>query len=173
MKKTSKMTQPLPAAPVIPTAQAPEAPHEPQALPAPVPPQAVALPPPEGPQMQDVAAEEEQASPAQDESSDSSASGEWMEPEDPHPLEKRVHRLSPNYDPAEDLPKTYEHRQKKTRRMMEETPVSAAAHSEEHEAQTTTCLSESEPEPRQKKGHKNKIPTKVRVVEEINRDGVP
>ena len=56
---------------------------------------------------------------------------------------------------------------------MEETPGSAAAHSEEHEAQTTTGPSESKPEPRQKKGCKNKIPTKVRVVEEINRDGVP
>src|SRR5436190_24274089 len=48
----------------------------------------------------------------------------------------------------------------------------AAAHIEEHEAQTTTGPSESKLEPQQKKGHKNKIPTKVRVVEEINRDGV-
>ena len=56
---------------------------------------------------------------------------------------------------------------------MEETPGSAAAHSEEHEAQTTTGPSESEPEPRQKKGRKNKLLTKVRVVEDINRYGVP
>src|SRR6266540_712706 len=56
---------------------------------------------------------------------------------------------------------------------MEKTPGSAAAHNKEHEAQTTTGPSESELEPRQKKGHKNKMPTKVRVVEEINRDGVP
>ena len=83
------MTQPLAIAPVLPAAQAREEPmDEPQALPAPVPPQTVSLLAPEGPQMQDVAAEEEQASPAQDESSDSSASGEWVEPEDPHPPEK-------------------------------------------------------------------------------------
>src|SRR5436190_17629956 len=123
--------------------------------------------------MQDIATEEEQPSPAQDEASASSASGEWKEPEDPHPPEKRIRRSSPDYDPAEDLPKTYERRRKKTRRMMEETPGSAAAHSEEHEAQTTTGPSESEPEPRQKKGRKNKMPTKVRVVEEINPAGVP
>src|SRR6266508_4443089 len=102
MKKTLKMMQPLPAAPVILTPQAPEAPQQPQARPAPVPPQTVALPPPEGPQMQDVAVEEEQASPAQDESSDSSASGEWVEPKDPHPPEKRARRSSPDYDPAEE-----------------------------------------------------------------------
>ena len=90
MKKTSKTTQPLSAAPVIPTAQALEAPHEPQALPTPVPPQTLALLPPEGPQMQVIAAEEEQAPPAQDESSGSSASEPWEEPEDPHPPEKRV-----------------------------------------------------------------------------------
>src|SRR5438128_10613366 len=102
MKKTSKMTQPLPTAPVLP---APEAPHEPQALPAPVPPQTVALPPLEGPQMQDIVVEEEQASSVQDESCNSSASRPWVEPEDPHPLKKRDRRLSPDYDPVEDLPK--------------------------------------------------------------------
>src|SRR5438105_2520274 len=118
MKKTSKTTQPLPAALVIPTAQAPEVPHEPQALPSPVPPQTIALPPPEGPQMQDVAAEEEQASLAQDESSDSSASGEWVELEDPHPPEKRARRLSPDYDPAEERPKAYKCQRKKTYRVM-------------------------------------------------------
>src|SRR6266540_7484230 len=123
--------------------------------------------------MQDVAAEEEQPSLAQDEPSDSSASGEWKEPEDPHPPEKRVRTSSPDYDPAEDVPKTYEHRRKRTHRVIEETPVSAAAHSEEHEAQTTMGPFESEPEPRQKKGRKNKMPTKVRVVEEINLNGVP
>src|SRR5438128_2836545 len=119
-----------------------EAPHEPQALPALVPPQILALPPPEGPQMQDVAAEEEQALLAQDESSGSSASEPWEEPEDPHPPEKRVHRSSPDYDPTEDLPKTYERRRKKTRRMTEDTLVSAAAHNEEHKAQTITGPSE-------------------------------
>ena len=75
MKNTSKTTQAPEAPQVIPTAQAPEAPqviptaqapHEPQALPA---------PPIEGPQMEDVVAEEEQASPAQDESSGSSTPG--------------------------------------------------------------------------------------------------
>ena len=160
MENTSKTTQP----PVLPTSPV---------LLAPVPPQTDAIPPLEGLQMQDVAAEEEQPSPAQVESSDSSASKEWNEPEDPHPPEKRVRRSSPDYDPAEDRPKTYQHRRKKTRRMMEETPESAATHSEEHEAQTTTDPSESEPEPQQKKGHKNKMPTKVRVVEEINPAGVP
>src|SRR6266540_6069872 len=116
MENTWKMTQPIPAAPVLVAAQArEELMDKPQALPAPVPPQAVALPPPEGPQMQDVAAEEEQASLAQDESSDSSASGEWVEPEDPHPPGKRARRLSPDYDPAEELPKTYERQRKKTR----------------------------------------------------------
>src|SRR6266511_5565832 len=56
---------------------------------------------------------------------------------------------------------------------MEETSIPAAAHSEEHEVHTTTGPSESEPEPREKKGHKNKIPTKVKVVEEVNANGVP
>src|SRR5438105_9403081 len=121
MKMTLKMTQPLPAALVISTTQARD---EPMEVPAPEAPH-VALPSPEGPQMQDVAVEEEQASLAQDESSGSSASEQWVEPEDPHPLEKRVRRSSP--DPAEDLPKTYECRRKKIRRVMEETPVSAAA----------------------------------------------
>ena len=97
------MTQPpvLPTTPVLPTAPV---------LPAPVPPQTDAIPPPEGPRMQDIAAEEEQPSPAQEESSDSSASGEWDEPEDPHPPEKRVRRSSPDYDPAKERPKTYERR---------------------------------------------------------------
>ena len=117
MENTSKSTQPsvhpvapvLPAAPVLRAAQARDEPmDEPQALPAPVPPQTNVVPPPEGPQMQDIAAEKEQPSPTQDESSDSSASGEWDEPEDPHPPEKRVRRSSPNYDPAEEQPKTYE-----------------------------------------------------------------
>src|SRR6266540_6445250 len=97
------MTQPLPATPVLPVAQAREEPmDEPQALLAPVPPQTDVVPPPEGPQMQDVAAEEEQPSPGQDESSDSSVSGEWKEPEDPHPPEKRVRRSSPDYDPTKE-----------------------------------------------------------------------
>ena len=78
---------------------------EPQALPAPMPPETDVVPPSEGPQMQDVAAEEEQALPAQDESSVSSVSEPWEEPEDPHPLEKRVRSSSPEYDPAEELPK--------------------------------------------------------------------
>ena len=143
MKKTSKMTQPLPPPPVIPTPQAPEAPQE-----------------LEPPQMQDVAAEEEQ-----DESSDSSATpGEWVEPEDPHPPEKRPRRSSPDYDPAEELPKTYQRRRKRTRRVVSTGPS---------ESQPSMGPSESEPEPRQKKGCKNKMPTKVRVVGEINRDGVP
>src|SRR5438105_701781 len=108
MKKTSKTTQPLPAAPVIPTAQVPEAPHEPQDLPAPVPPQTVAIPPTEGPQMQDVVAEEEQASPAQDELSDSPVPREWEESENPHPPEKRARMSSPDYNLAEERSKTYE-----------------------------------------------------------------
>ena len=91
------MTQP----PVLPTAPV---------LPEPVPPQTDAIPPPEGPRMQDVAAEEEQPSPAQAESSDSSASREWNEPEDPYPPEKRVHTSSPDYDSTEDRPKTYQRR---------------------------------------------------------------
>src|SRR6266540_7200202 len=118
MENTSKTTQP----PVLPTAPV---------FPAPVPPQTDAIPPPEGPRMQDVAAEEEQPSLAQAESSDSSASGEWNESKDPHPPEKRVRTSSPDYDPAKDVPKIYERRRKRTRRVMEETPVSAAAHSEE------------------------------------------
>ena len=77
MENTSKTTQP----PVLPIAPV---------LPAPVPPQTDVVPPPEGPLMQDVAAEGEQPSPAQAKSSDSSTSGEWNEPEDPHPPEKRV-----------------------------------------------------------------------------------
>ena len=89
MENTSKIMEHLVAAPVLPAAQPREEPmDEPHALPAPVPPQMVALPPPEGPQMQDVAAEEEQPSPAQAESFDSSASREWNELKDPHPPEK-------------------------------------------------------------------------------------
>ena len=56
---------------------------------------------------------------------------------------------------------------------MEDTPVSAPAHSEQHEAQTTTGPSESEMEPQQKEGRRNKIPIKVKVVEEVNENGVP
>src|SRR5437773_7452626 len=56
---------------------------------------------------------------------------------------------------------------------MEETPVSVVAHNKEHEAQTTTGPSESETEPQQKKGRRNKMPTKVEVVEEVNANGVP
>src|SRR6266508_6210510 len=160
------------------TTQAPEAPHEPQALPAPVPPQMVAVPPTEGPQMEDVVAEEEQASPAQDEpedpnpdeSSDSSAPGEWHEPEDPHPPEKRPRRSSPDYDPAEERSKTYVRQRKKTRRVMDS---SVAPHSESQEAPTTTGPSEYETEPQQKEGRRNKMPTKVQVVEEVNASGVP
>src|SRR6266542_2775936 len=102
MENTKKMMQPQ------------EAPQEPQPLPAPVPPQTVPVPPTEGPQMQDVQAQAEQALPAQDEpegphpdeSSDSSAPGEWEELKDPHPPEKRPRRLSLDYDPAEERPKT-------------------------------------------------------------------
>jgi len=97
MENTLKTTQP----PVLSIALV---------LPAPVPPQTDAIPPSEGPRMQDVAAEEEQPSPAQAESSDSSASGEWNESEDPHPPEKRVHRSSPDYNPVEERSKTYERR---------------------------------------------------------------
>src|SRR5438105_2481770 len=106
MKKTLKNDATLPAAQArqepmeVP---APEAPHEPQALPTPVPPQTLALPPLEGPQMKNVAAEEEQAPPAQDESSGSSASEPWEEQEDPHPLEKRVRSSSLSTIP----PKSY------------------------------------------------------------------
>ena len=84
-----------------------EAPHEEQGLPAPEALQTQSLPPPEGPHMQDVVAEEEQAPPAQDESSGSSSSDRWEEPEDEDRVhvEKRVHILSPEYDPAEELPK--------------------------------------------------------------------
>src|SRR5438132_13311087 len=56
---------------------------------------------------------------------------------------------------------------------MEETSVSAATHNEEHEAQTTTGPSESETEPQEKEGCRNKMPTKVKVVEEVNENGVP
>ena len=87
---------------------APEAPDEEQGLPAPEALQMQSLLPPEGPQMQDVAAQEEEGHAAKDEASGSSASGSWHEPEDPHPPEKRIRRSSPDYDPAEELPNTYE-----------------------------------------------------------------
>src|SRR6266540_4105860 len=120
MENTSKMTQAPEAPQVIPTAQAPEAPQviptaqapeapqviptaqapkAPQVIPtaqAPQEPQALPAPPTEGLQMEDVVAEEEQASPVQDESSGSSAPGQWEEPEDPHPPEKRPRRSSPD-----------------------------------------------------------------------------
>ena len=152
MKNTSKTTQAPEAPQVIPTAQAPQ---EPQALPA---------PPTEGPQMEDVVAEEEQALPAQDESSGSSAPRQWEEPEDPHPPEKRPRRSSPDDDPTEEVPKTYQCRRKRTRRVVSTGPS---------ESQPSTGPSESEPEPQQKKGRKNKMPTKVQVVEEVNANGVP
>ena len=56
---------------------------------------------------------------------------------------------------------------------MEDTPVSAAAQSKEHEAQTTTGPSEFETEPQEKEGRRNKMPIKVQVVEEVNENGVP
>src|SRR6266498_4582613 len=96
---------------------APEAPHEEQGLPAPEALQMQSLLPPEGPQMQDVAAEEEEGHAAEDEASGSSALGLWVDPEDPHPPEKRIRRSSPDYDPAKELPKRYEHRHKRTRRV--------------------------------------------------------
>src|SRR6266542_2740004 len=182
MKNTSKTTQAPEAPQVIPTAQAPEAPQviptaqapeAPQVIPtaqAPQAPQALPAPPTEGPQMEDVVAEEEQALPAQDESSGSSAPRQWEEPEDPHPPEKRPRRSSPDYDPAEEVPKTYQRRHKRTRRVMDS---SMAPHSESQEAQTTTGPSESETEPQQKEGRRNKMPTKVQEVEEVNASGVP
>src|SRR6266540_2488947 len=170
MKNTSKTTQAPEAPQVIPTAQAPEAPQVIPTAQAPQEPQALPAPPTEGPQMEDVVAEEEQVSPAQDESSGSSAPGQWEEPEDPHPPEKRPRRSSPDYDPAEERPKTYVRRRKRTRRVMDS---STAPHSESQEAQTTTGPSESETEPQQKEGRRNKMPTKVQVVEEVNASGVP
>src|SRR6266508_4176272 len=166
MENTSKTMQPQ------------EAPQEPQPLPAPVPPQTVPVPPTEGPHIQDAQAQAEQALPAQDEPegphpdelSDSSAPGEWEEPEDPHPPEKRPRRSSPDYDPAEERSKTYVRRRKRTRRIMDS---SAAPHRKPQEAQTTTGPSESETEPQQKEGRRNKMPTKVHVVEEVNASGVP
>ena len=152
MKKTSKNTQAPPA---------PEAPHT-QTPPA-----------PGAPQTQAIAAEEEQALAAKDESSGSSASELWVEPEDPHPPEKRIRRSSPDYDPAEQLPKTYERRHKRTRRVVRKTSVSAAAHSAQPESQPTTAPSGSEPEPQVKKGRRNKMPTGLHVVEEVNANGVP
>src|SRR5207244_8576397 len=106
--------------------------------------------------MEYVDAEEEQATLAQDESSDSSAPGEWEEPEDPHPPEKRPRRSSPDYDPAEEVPKTYQHRHKRTRRVVSKTPVSAVVHSVQPESQPSTGPSESELEPQAKKGCRNK-----------------
>src|SRR5438128_1934994 len=185
MKNTSKTTQAPEGPQVIPTTQAPEAPQviltaqapeAPQVIPiaqALEEPQALPAPPTEGPQMEDVVAEEEQASPAQDESSGSSAPGEWEEPEDPHPPEKRPCRSSPDYDPAEEVPKTYQRRRKRTRRVVSKTPVSAAAHSVQPESQPTTGPSESEPEPQAKKACRNKMPTGLHVVEAVNANGVP
>src|SRR6266540_3524553 len=102
MKNTSKTTQAPETSQVIPTAQAPEAPQVIPTAQAPHKPQALPAPPTKGPQMEDVVAEEEQASPAQDESSGSSTPEEWDEPEDPHPPEKRPHRSSHDYDPTEE-----------------------------------------------------------------------
>src|SRR6266540_1995086 len=146
MENTKKMMQPQ------------EAPQEPQPLPAPVPPQTVPVPPTEGPHIQDAQAQAEQALPAQD------------EPEDPHPPEKRARRSSPDYDPSEERPKTYVRRRKRTRRVMDS---STAPHSESQEPQTIMGPSESETEPQQKEGRRNKMPTKVQVVEEVNASGVP
>src|SRR6266540_2915306 len=149
---------------VIPTAQAPEAPQVIPIAQAPQEPQVLPAPPTEGPQMEDVVAEEEQASPAQDESSGSSAPEQWEEPEDPHPPEKRPRRSSPDYDPAEELPKTYQRRRKRTRRVVSTGPS---------ESQPSTGPFESEPEPQAKKGRRNKMPTRLHVVEEVNANGVP
>src|SRR6266508_3044350 len=123
--------------------------------------------------MEDVVAEEEQASPAQDESSGSSAPGQWEEPEDPHPPEKLPLRSSPDYDPAEEVPKTYQRRHKRTCRVVSKTPVSAAVHSVQPKSQPSTGPSESEPEPQANKGRRNKMPTGLHVVEEVNANGVP
>src|SRR6266540_1878598 len=158
-------TAQAPEAPqVIPTAQAPEAPQVILIAQAPEEPQALPAPPTEGPQMEDVVAEEEQALPAQDESSGSSAPRQWEEPEDPHPPEKRPRRSSPDYDPAEEVLKTYQRRHKRTHRVV---------HSVQPESQPSTGPSEYEPEPQVKKGCRNKMPTGLHVVEEINANGVP
>src|SRR6266508_1491018 len=128
MKKTTQAQKPM----QVPAPEAPheeqgvpvlEAPHEEQGLPAPEALQTQSLPPPEGPQMQDVAAEEEEGHEAEDEASGSSASGSWDKPEDPHPPEKRIRRSSPDYDLAEELPKRYECRRKRTRHVMDPTSV--------------------------------------------------
>src|SRR5207237_5965666 len=123
MKKTTQAQKPMevPALEAPHEEQglpAPKAPQEEQGLPAPEALQTQSLPPPEGPQMQDVAAEEEEGHEAEDEASGSSASGSWVKPEDPHPPEKRIHRSSPDYDPAEELPKRYERRHKRARRVV-------------------------------------------------------
>src|SRR5207244_10213147 len=97
--------------------------------------------------MEYVDAEEEQATLAQDESSGSSAPGEWEEPDDPHPPEKRPRRSSPDYDPAEEVPKIYQCRRQRTRRVVSKTPVSTAVHSVQPESQPSTGPSESEPKP--------------------------
>src|SRR5438132_283934 len=123
--------------------------------------------------MQDVAAEEEEGHETEDEASGSSASGSWVEPEDPHTLEKRIHRSRPDYDPVEELPKRYECRHKRTRRVVRKTSVSVAAHSAQLESQSTMAPSEFEPEPHAKKGRRNKRPTGLHVVEEVNANGVP
>src|SRR6266540_3831606 len=151
MKKTTQAQKPM-------EVLAPEAPHEEQGLPAPEALQTQSLPPPKGPKMQDVAAKEEEGHAAEDEASGSSASGSWHEPEDPHPPEKRIRRSSPDYDPAEELPKIYECRHKRIHRVVRKTSVSAAAHSAQPESQPTMGPSESEPEPQAKKGSRNKMP---------------
>ena len=91
----------------------------------------------------------------------------------PSPSRERPRRSSPDYDPDEELPKTYERRRKRTRHVVSKTPVSVAAHSVQPESQPTTGPSESEPEPQAKKGRRNKIPTGLHVVEEVNANGVP
>ena len=73
MKKMTQAQKPM-------EVPAPEAPHEEQGLPAPEALQTQSLPPPEGPQMQDVAAQEEEGHAVEDEASSSSASGSWHEP---------------------------------------------------------------------------------------------
>ena len=119
---------------------------ETQALLAPEAPETQAVAVEEDSKMQVIVAEEGQALPAQDESSGSSESGVWVEPEDPHPPEKWVRSSSPNYDLDEEVLKRSLRRRKKTCRVMEERSVSAAGHSEEPKAEPMEGPSESEPE---------------------------
>ena len=56
---------------------------------------------------------------------------------------------------------------------MEEASVSVVAYSAQPESQPTTGPSKSEPEPHAKKGRRNKMPTGLHVVEEVNANGVP